>query len=66
MATGNVMVINEDHKRYGLPLNDAATYLYRTGTNCPDIIYGSAVIGDLFEITGTTENKNINKQLLMN
>lgn len=44
LNNSDVMVINEDHRKTGAPVNGAATYLYGKWTGCPDRIHGDVLI----------------------
>ncbi len=44
LHAGELMVINENHRKECRRLNGAATYLYEKGTGCTDLIHGDALI----------------------
>ena len=63
LYAGEVMVINEDHRHSGTPLNGAATYVYGIGTRCSDKIYGDVLICKRIEICDDEDRPGRIKQL---
>lgn len=50
LKDGNTMVVNDEGKLLGLPMNATATQLYRNSFGCADYIVGNALVCDNGEV----------------